>query len=47
MTTWNKKHKKIHCYHFKNDKDSVENENKERRTVIMTQRRKVKVQQLT
>ena len=27
MTTWSKKQKKINCYHLKNDKDSVENEN--------------------
>ena len=25
--TLSKKHKKIKCYHLKNDKDSVENEN--------------------
>ena len=27
--TLSKKHKKINCYHLKNNKDSVENENKE------------------
>ena len=27
MMTLSKKHKKINCYHLKNDKDSVENEN--------------------
>ena len=27
--TLSKKHKKINYYHLKNDKDSVENENKE------------------
>ena len=27
--TLSKKHKKINCYHLKNDKDRVENENKE------------------
>ena len=27
MVTLSKKHKKINCYHLKNDKDSVENEN--------------------
>ena len=29
MMTLSKKHKKINYYHLKNDKDSVENENKE------------------
>ena len=27
IMTLSKKHKKINCYHLKNDKDSVENEN--------------------
>ena len=27
MVTLSKKHKKINCYHLKNEKDSVENEN--------------------
>ena len=27
--TLSKKHKKINCYHLKNDKDSVENEKEE------------------
>ena len=27
IKTLSKKHKKINCYHLKNDKDSVENEN--------------------
>ena len=43
IMTLSKKHKKINCYHLKNDKDSVENRITERRrTVVMT-----KVQQLT
>ena len=35
--TCSKKHKKRNRYQLKNDKDSVENENNRRRTVIMTQ----------
>ena len=31
MMTLSKKHKKINCYHLKNDKDSVENENNKKK----------------